>query len=138
VVGGEGRRGARAIAARHTRRASASGAGGLRGAPHQPLGFRPGVRCRDLSCSVREHLLGGESLEWSKTELDVISHVWRKKHFATEVDRAERLRKAVADTRRVWPLLLSFGDSLTDAKRAAAAESEKKVAAALRDAGVVA
>ena len=74
-------------------------------------------------------------LGMTTAEQEMIRHSWRAKHFAPELDRLQRLNKAVEDARRAGPLLLGFVDQLTDAKLIAAADATEAAAnAALAEA----
>lgn len=67
-----------------------------------------------------------------ESEMTLFRHNWAVKHFAADLDRAERLQRALADAERAGTLSISFVDSLTDAELIERAEStEKKAAEAL-------
>ena len=66
------------------------------------------------------------------SEIDVVRHNWASKHFAADLDRMERLSKAIEDTKRAGTVAISFVDGLTDADLVAKAEvMEKQATAAL-------
>lgn len=67
-----------------------------------------------------------------ESEMTLVRHNWATKHFAADLDRAERLQKALVDAERAGTLSISFVDSLTNAQLIEQAEStEKKAAEAL-------
>jgi hypothetical protein len=53
---------------------------------------------------------------------DLICHAWARKHDAADLDRVDRLEKAMADARRAGMLSISFIDGLTDHKLGVLAE----------------
>lgn len=62
-------------------------------------------------------------------ELALHRHAWASKHFAGDLDRMERLSKAVADSNRAGSIAISFIDGLTNADLVAKAEAMEKQAA---------
>ncbi len=71
----------------------------------------------------------------SKTDLDMIRHHWAKTRYPADLERLDRLERAVADAQRAGVLSISFVDHLTDAKMIEDAEALAKAANdALREA----
>lgn len=67
-----------------------------------------------------------------ENEMTLVRHNWATRRFAADLDRAERLQKALIDAERAGSLSISFVDSLTNAQLIEQAEStEKKAAEAL-------
>jgi hypothetical protein len=68
----------------------------------------------------------------SDSELALHRNSWASKHFAGDLDRLERLNKAVEDANRAGSVAISFVDGLTDADLVANAEQmERQASAAL-------
>ncbi|MDR6302559.1 hypothetical protein GGQ85_000235 [Nitrobacter vulgaris] len=68
----------------------------------------------------------------SDAELSLHRNAWTSKHFASELNRLERLSKAVEDANRAGSVAISFVDSLTDADLVEKAEAmERQATAAL-------
>jgi hypothetical protein len=57
-------------------------------------------------------------------------NTWARKHHAANLDRAERLEKAIADTQRAESLTIQFVDQLTNEKLIREAEAKERAAAA--------
>ncbi|MBR0986537.1 hypothetical protein [Bradyrhizobium liaoningense] len=71
-----------------------------------------------------------------ESETALVRHNWAIKHFAGDLDRAERLQKALVDAERAGTLSISFVDGLTDAQLIQQAETtERRAAEALAAAG---
>jgi hypothetical protein len=65
-------------------------------------------------------------------EMSVHRHNWRQKHFSGDIDRRERLSKALDAAEKAGALAVAYVDHLTDADLVAKAESmEKQATAAL-------
>jgi len=65
-------------------------------------------------------------------ELALYRNNWASKHFAADLNRLERLSRAVEDAKRAGLVAISFVDNLTDAGLVAKAEAmEKQATAAL-------
>jgi hypothetical protein len=68
----------------------------------------------------------------TENELALHRNAWASKHHAADLDRLERLSKAVDDANRAGSVAISFIDSLTNADLVAkAAHMEKQATAAL-------
>lgn len=67
-------------------------------------------------------------LNMSATDVGMIRRNWATKKHAAELDRLERLRKALSDTQRAGSLALSFVDGLTDSQMIEAATASEKAA----------
>jgi hypothetical protein len=68
----------------------------------------------------------------SDPEISIVRHNWASKHHAADLDRLERLSKAVEDANRAGSVAISFVDGLTNADLVAKAEAmEKQATAAL-------
>jgi hypothetical protein len=68
----------------------------------------------------------------SDPEISIVRHNWASKHHAADLDRLERLSKAVDDANRAGSVALAFVDGLTNADLVAKAEHmEKQATAAL-------
>jgi hypothetical protein len=68
----------------------------------------------------------------SDPEISIVRHNWASKHHAADLDRLERLSKAVDDANRAGSVAISFVDSLTNADLVSKAEQmEKQATAAL-------
>lgn len=73
----------------------------------------------------------------SDSEVLLCRHNWATKRYPADVERLDRLEKAMGDTHRAGQQAISFIDSLTDANLIAGAEaSEKKASDALAAAKV--
>ncbi|AMA59975.1 hypothetical protein [Bradyrhizobium sp. CCGE-LA001] len=59
-------------------------------------------------------------------------YTWAKKRYPADVERLDRLERAIGDTQRAGQHAISFIDSLTDAKLIAGAEAPKKWPATLQ------
>ena len=71
-------------------------------------------------------------LALSKPEIDMVRLRWAQKKYPQDLDRLERIGKAVADAQRAGQQSIGFVDSLTDAALIAEAElGEKRSAEAL-------
>ena len=64
----------------------------------------------------------------SDAELAIHHNNWTTKHFAADVDRMNRLSKAVEDANRAGSVAVSFVDGLTDAELVTKAEVVEKQA----------
>ncbi len=65
----------------------------------------------------------------TQTELDLCRHNWAARRYPADLDRLERIQKAVADSQRAGELTLHFVDGLTDPALIAEAEAKNKRAA---------
>lgn len=69
------------------------------------------------------------------TDLAMYRHNWATRRYPADLDRLDRIEKAVIDAKRVGELTISFVDRLTDAKLIKEAEQNEKAANdALREA----
>jgi hypothetical protein len=86
-----------------------------------------------------DHLLLGAVLNsdawlsgFTDPEIELLRHTWATKHHAADLNRLERLSKAVEDANRAGSVALAFVDGLTNADLVAKAEHmEKQATAAL-------
>jgi hypothetical protein len=97
--------------------------------------MKPADRAKALSEAVEQgdDLVLGAALRGPRlltglgaAERDMLRHKWRARHFPAEIERAQRLKAAVADLDRGGTLLLGFIGGLTDGeaiKQAEAAEA---------------
>ena len=68
----------------------------------------------------------------SKARQEMLRGAWQKKRFAPEIERMERLKKALADTERAGTLTLAYTLSLSSEEIVRRAEaSERAVQEAL-------
>ena len=65
-------------------------------------------------------------------EKEMFRHEWRVNQFPAEVDREQRLGKAIEDVDRVGPILMSLVGSLTDAAEIDAATASERAAVRAR------
>lgn len=73
----------------------------------------------------------------SASEIELVRGNWQTRRYGAELDRLQRLGKAIADAQRAGSLAIKFVDELTDAGMIADAEkSEKAANAALAEAKV--
>ena len=68
-------------------------------------------------------------LALSKPELDLVRLRWAQRKYPQDLDRLERIEKAVTDAQRAGQLSIAFVDSLTDAAMIAEAEKGAKKSA---------
>lgn len=62
------------------------------------------------------------------SEVELVRHNWGAKRYPGDVDRLDRLQKAVTDSMRAGQLAINFVDTLTDANLIASAEASEKQA----------
>ena len=74
-------------------------------------------------------VLNADSLRGRDRRGLMVRHSWAKQRHAPDMDRLDRLGKALGDTKRAGTLSLNFVDGLTDAKLIAAAKRTAKAAA---------
>ena len=62
------------------------------------------------------------------TDLAMVRHNWASRRYAPDLERLERLGKAIIDAQRAGQQAMGFVDSLTDAELISAAEASEKEA----------
>lgn len=65
----------------------------------------------------------------SDAEVGMVRHAWVQKHFAADVDRMQRLGRAIEDVDRIGTIVNGYVDKLTDLNLVAEAERAERAAA---------
>jgi hypothetical protein len=94
----------------------------------------PRATSPELVCNGDDLLIGAalSAPSWvsgpSDNDLKLLRFNWQKKNHDGDLDRLERLGKAIADAQRAGSLAMTFVDSLTDAEMIATSEQTERAA----------